>query len=282
MLHDVSIVIPSFNGVGALEKTLENLLLYPVVPEIIVVDGGSSDGSQALARKLGVRVLEVENFGYGHNLNRGVEVANGWFVVLMNSDVILPFLTLKVMLHELEDFTVGAVGALPLQKDGKRQQSFGAFYFPNFLKFENPLGVNLLHGYCIATRRDVLQNVGGFDENFFFYNEEFDWCWRVAKVGFELLIVPEIATHFGGVSTPNNNNIFLEGRRGGMYLIDKHFPFWISEPTRRFMQLEAWLASLVVQNPEQKQVWQTLERMMKTKNYLQSPFKLSKRAEVKF
>jgi N-acetylglucosaminyl-diphospho-decaprenol L-rhamnosyltransferase len=282
MLHDLSVIIPSFNGIEALQKTLEMLLSHSPEIEIIVVDGGSSDGSQELARHLGVRLLEVENHGYGHNLNRGISASSGWFVVLMNSDVLMPADTLRALVRQLEDTEVGAVGAVPLQADGSRQHSFGLSYFPNLMQVKAPLEVNMLHGYCIATRRDVLCVVGGFDERFFFYNEEYDWCWRVAKAGYQLVLIPETATHFGGVSTPNNSSIFVEGRRGGMFLIDKHFPAWIAEPTRRFFQLEAWLAQKLEQRTEFKSSWKALETMMKTKDFLQSPYPLSGRGEVKF
>jgi N-acetylglucosaminyl-diphospho-decaprenol L-rhamnosyltransferase len=282
MLHDLSVIIPSFNGIEALQKTLEMLLSHSSEIEIIVVDGGSSDGSQQLALSLGVKLLEVENHGYGHNLNRGISASSGWFVVLMNSDVLMPRNTLSALIDQLEDTEVGAVGAVPLVKNGSRQQSFGLTYFPNLIQVRTPLEVNMLHGYCIATRRDVLYAVGGFDECFFFYNEEYDWCWRVAKAGYQLVLIPETATHLGGESTPNNSSIFVEGRRGGMYLIDKHFPTWIAEPTRRFFQLEAWLAQKLEKRIEFKNGWQKLETMMKSKNYLQSPYSLSGRGEVKF
>jgi N-acetylglucosaminyl-diphospho-decaprenol L-rhamnosyltransferase len=275
-------IIPSFNGIEALQKTLEMLLSQSSEIEIVVVDGGSSDGSQDLALRLGVKLLNVENHGYGHNLNRGIAASSGWFVVLMNSDVLMPLDTLKALLRQLENTEVGAVGAIPLQANGSRQQSFGFTYFPNLMQVTTPLEVNMLHGYCIATRRDVLCEVGGFDERFFFYNEEYDWCWRVGKAGYQLVLIPETATHFGGESTPNNNNIFVEGRRGGMFLIDKHFPLWITEPTRRFFQLEAWLAQKIERRPKYKQSWQKLETMMKSRDYLQSPYPLSGRSEVKF
>jgi N-acetylglucosaminyl-diphospho-decaprenol L-rhamnosyltransferase len=282
MLHDLSVIIPSFNGVEALQKTLEMLLGHSPEIEIIVVDGGSSDGSQELARNLRVKLIEVENHGYGHNLNRGIAASSGWFVLLMNSDVLLPQRTLNALVRQLEDSDIGAVGAVPMQANGARQQSFGVTYFPNFMQFTAPLEVNMLHGYCIATRRDVLSAIGGFDERFFFYNEEYDWCWRVGKAGYRLVLIPETATHFGGISTPSSSNIFVEGRRGGMLLIDKHFPMWISEPTRRFFQLEAWLAQKLERRIEYKNSWRTLEDMMKSKNYFQSPYPLSGRGEVKF
>lgn len=282
MLEQLSLIIPSFNGADALQKTLAKLQAEQITAEIIVVDGGSSDGSQAVATGFGVRLLEVQNHGYGHNLNRGIEIATRQYLALMNSDVLMPRQTLLAALKRLENPSLGAVGPVPLQENGSRQQSFGITYLPNHLKITQPLAVKMLHGFCLITRRDVLQTVGGFDEHFFMYNEEYDWCWRVLKKAYSLEIIPETAVHFGGSSTPNSAAIFFEGRRGGMYLVDKHFPFWVAEPTRRFFQLEAWLSGFFERRTDFKPMWQRLEQQLKQKNYLGAALPLSGRGEVHF
>jgi GT2 family glycosyltransferase len=283
-LRTLSIIIPSYNGCAALEQTLACLQREAPDAEVIVADGGSSDGSRELVleRFAQVRLLDVPNHGYGHNINRGLEVAHGRTLVMMNSDVLMPRATLLAMQSRLEmDPKLAAVGPLPLRQDGSKQFSFGFPYWPNWWPIRAPTNIKMLHGYCIATRRDVLEDQGMFDEALFFYNEEYDWCWRLLKAGYWLEILPETAVHFGGASTPNNAKILLEAQRGGMYVVDKHFPVWIAQATRRFFQLYGWLGGMLHPNPEFRLAFQTLEKLVKRGEYRESPFPLSGRGVVK-
>ena len=287
-LRTLSIIIPSYNGRVALEQTLDCLKREAPDAEVIVVDAGSSDGSRELIleRFAQMRLLDVPNHGYGHNINRGLEVAHGRTLVMMNSDVLISRETLLAMQSRLEtDGQLAAVGPLPLRPDGRKQFSFGFVYWPNWWPIRAPSNIKMLHGYCIATRRDVLENQGMFDEVLFFYNEEYDWCWRVLKAGYRLEILPETALHFGGASTPGkpggNAKILLESQRGGMYVVDKHFPRWIAQATRRFFQLYGWLGGMLHPNPEFRVVFRTLEQMVKRGEYRESPFPLSGRGVVR-
>jgi GT2 family glycosyltransferase len=283
VLNRISVVIPSFNGRYALEKTLERLVTESPEAEVIVSDGGSKDGSQELVMDCfpRVRLLDVNNHGYAHNLNRGLEEARGDVLVMMNSDVLMPRATLLAMAERLMRVPwLGAVGPLPLRADGRKQFSFGIPYWPNWTQIDRPRQVTMLHGYCLATRRDVLETTGGLDERYFFYNEEYDWCWRLLKAGWTLEMLPETAVHFGGASTPSNTQIHIEARRGGMFVVNQHFPRLIAEATRRYFQLEGWIMSSLDARPEYREAWAELERMMKSKAYLDSPFPLSGRGPL--
>ncbi len=284
-LAQMSIVIPSFNGVSALRETLKKLEREAPEAEVIVCDGGSTDGSRELVLEQfsQVKLLDVPNYGYAHNMNRGLEVASRDVLVLMNSDVLISHKTLLAMMTRLLNVPwLGAVGPVPLQSDGRKQFSFGFPYWPNWTRIDRPRSVKMLHGYCLATRRDVLEMVGGLDENFFFYNEEYDWCWRLLKAGWSLEILPETAIHLGGASTPSNPKVHLEGRRGGIYLVDKHFPRWIAEATRRLFQLEGWIMSNIDFRLKFRAVWHAEEKIAKRRAYLESPFPLSGRGEFRF
>jgi N-acetylglucosaminyl-diphospho-decaprenol L-rhamnosyltransferase len=286
MLEQTSIIIPSFNSLAALQTTI--LTLHEHVPEaeIIVVDGGSTDGSlQWVAQQKTIRLLEVKNHGYGHALNRGCEIASNELFILMNSDVLIAKNALQLMQKRLlEKPEVAAVGVVPLQPNGKKQNSFGllAGYYSNYFTIQKPRQVNVLHGYCIATRRDVLEKVGGFDENFFFYNEELDWCRRVRKAGFSLEILPETAIHLGGSSTVQSPEIMFEGHRGGMYFVVKHFPPWQVEVVRGLFVSAAWIMGLIERRLGYQRAWQQLGDCIKRRSYLESPFPLSGRGVVSF
>ena len=77
-------------------------------------------------------------------------------------------------------------------------------------------------------RQETYKNVGGLDENFFFYNEDLDWCKRILKNGWEIHYFPAAAIiHYGGKSTGFlGRRATVEGLRGGLYLVCKHYR-WI-------------------------------------------------------
>ena len=284
LLEQLSIIIPSYNGIEALRQTLETLDSPTLEAEVIVVDGGSSDGSRELVleRFPKVQLLDVPNHGYSHALNRGIEVAHGDVLLLMNSDVLIARNTLEALVGRLTlHRSLGAVGPHLMNAQGQRQFSFGPLYWPNWFTLQHPMRVGVLHGSFIATRRDVLERVGGFDERFFFYNEELDWCWRVRNQGLDLEVLPETAIHLGGASTPSTPNMLLEGHRGGLLLVSKHFHPLIAEVVRLFAK---WLARVAIMfaQPDARAVWKALGEMAQHRMYTQSPFALSGRGEVHF
>jgi N-acetylglucosaminyl-diphospho-decaprenol L-rhamnosyltransferase len=285
VLENLSIIIPVFNGRSVLEKALEILERDAQDAEIICVDGGSTDGALELIKsKAFVRLLEVKNFGWSHANNRGFEIASRNVLLTMNSDVFVNREALEIMVSRLlEQPNLGAVGPVIKNLDGSRQWVFGLLYRFNWIQIEKPTRVNLLHGSCLMTRREVIEKVGGFDENFFFYNEEFDWCWRLGKYGLNLEILPAGVIHVQGASTGKQNPDFLvEQFRGSLYLIQKHFGGWLLEITRRLFQLIGWVGKNLAARDEMKVAWGEIENSAKMRNYLESPLALSGRGEVVF
>jgi GT2 family glycosyltransferase len=285
VLENLSIIIPVFNGKQVLETALEILERDAQDAEIICVDGGSTDGALELIKsKAFVRLLEVKNHGWGHANNRGFEMATRNVLLTMNSDLFSNKQALEMMVSRLlEQPHVGAVGPVYQNIDGSRQWVFGLLYRLNWFRIVKPTRINLLHGACLMTRREVLENIGGFDENFFMYNEEFDWCWRLGKSGLALEVLPTSVVHVQGASTGAKNPDFLvEQYRGSLYLIQKHFGAILLESTRRLFQLIGWVGQYIAPRDEMKAAWAKIEELARLRNYLESPLSLSGRGEVKF
>jgi N-acetylglucosaminyl-diphospho-decaprenol L-rhamnosyltransferase len=284
-LSDVCIVIPVFNGREVLTEALRLLELYAQDAQIIVVDGGSTDGALEVAKAhSGVQVLEVSNFGWAHASNRGFALASRPMVLTMNSDLFPNRPVLMAMAARLrEQPNVAAVGPTLLDLDGSRQRAFTTLYWPNWRTIHRPSQVPVLHGACLMTRRDVLERVGGFDEGFFIYNEELDWCTRARCAGFQLELLPETATHVGGASTGSRTALIeFEEHRGFLRFLEKHHPGLLLTLVRGAIRWRAFFGRCTDRRAEFRRAWADLERSALTQNYRTSPFTLSGRDEVRF
>jgi GT2 family glycosyltransferase len=280
-VEDLSVIIPSYNGQAHLGRTLEDLLDIAPNAEVIVVDGGSSDGSRQLVTGdyPNVRLLEVRNHGFSYATNRGVEASTRRLVLLLNSDLFMNRKCLEAMAETLRTHPeVGAVGPHLFNPDGTRQHHFSWPYYPRYLPpLAGPLPVGVLCGACIMTRREVIEDVGGLDESFFLYNEELDWCKRVRRAGYRLLLLPVGAVHVGGGSTTPSPDLLLERYRGYLYFIEKSHPRLYVESVRRLMQFKGWFYKRFDNEPQWRSVWRRLERMTAKRDYDESPFERSGR-----
>jgi N-acetylglucosaminyl-diphospho-decaprenol L-rhamnosyltransferase len=200
------------------------------VPEIIVVDNGSRDGSVAeIAREFrSVRVLtSPTNVGYAGGANRGVAGTSAPFVAVLNPDVTVVPGTAAAMIARLTDEPdLAAVGPVVRNPDGSQYPSARSVPSPadavghallGMVRPSNrftrryrqldvdptrPRDVEWLSGAAMWLRRSALQSVGGWDENYFMYFEEVDLCWRFRRLGWRVAYEPAgTVVHVQAVST---------------------------------------------------------------------------------
>lgn len=223
----VSIIIVSYN---TRELTRQCLLsLQPEIAnlavEIIVADNGSSDGSCDMlqAEFPQTRLLALgRNLGFGAANNRAAKCANGKYLLLLNSDTLAQpnFLTKLVEFAEARP-DAGVVGPKLLNQDRTLQK--GCWRFPTLWnafaesvgllhllrrpsnyrtgQYNGVMKVDFAIGACLLIRRDLFEQVGGFDEQFFMYAEETDLCRRLHRLGATVYYNPESRLiHLGGGS----------------------------------------------------------------------------------
>jgi len=269
---DVSIVIVSLNTrrylarcLAALPQAEEKLAI-----EVIVVDNGSGDGTQAMVAEEFPRIRLIqsqENLGFGRANNLGARAATGRALLLLNSDCDLQPKALVTMLGVLDqDPSLGGVLCRLLNSDGSLQpsvhQSFpspwsmaGDLFFLSSLRYavyrnaalhpwllrSTLRAHSLAHdvawggGACMLIRRDVFEAVGGFDERFFMYCEDMDLCKRIREAGYRLRYLPDAsAIHHWGKSTAQLPAPMLrEAYRSRVYYFEKHFPGWVGAMARK-------------------------------------------------
>jgi glycosyltransferase involved in cell wall biosynthesis len=104
---EVSLVIPCLNEADTIAVCLKKAQLafreHDIRGEIIVADNGSTDGSQAIAARVGARVVHVEAKGYGHALMGGIAAARGKFVIMGDADDSYDFLEIPAFLEKLRE-----------------------------------------------------------------------------------------------------------------------------------------------------------------------------------
>ncbi|MBW4699851.1 MAG: TIGR04283 family arsenosugar biosynthesis glycosyltransferase [Aphanocapsa lilacina HA4352-LM1] len=187
----VSIVIPALNEAVSLGRTLRLLgALDPPAHEILVVDGGSSDRTVAVARTFGGRVLESPR-GRAVQMNRGAEAATGDILCFLHADTLVPDDCVELMLRTLGDPGTACGGFISLMA-GSDATRWG-ISLHNYLKtYYAPLlfrpwlffkGLRLLFGdQVIFCRRSQFLECGGFDPKMVIL-EEADLCLKLVRFG---------------------------------------------------------------------------------------------------
>lgn len=191
--------------------------------EIIVVDNGSEDDSTATVKSKYPQVAIIEagrNLGFAAANNLARAHAAGEVLILVNTDAFLEPECAGCLWEDLQsDPAIGIVGPQLLNPDGTRQTSFEVppslateifnrsllkrlfpdKYLGKHTVYSGPTEVEALIGAVMAVRRAALDQVGGFDEDYFFFLEETDLAVRMRKGGWKVVHEPRAAAvHFQG------------------------------------------------------------------------------------
>lgn len=230
---DLSIIIVNYNGEIFLKDCISSIYdgTHKINFEIILIDNNSVDNSIELVQKKfpQVHILKNDkNLGFCKANNQGLKIYQGRYALLLNTDTMVKDRALDKLVEFMDNHQrVGAAGPKLLNPDNTPQHQGGLFNRKFWLSKE-PVKVNYLIGACFIVRREVVDKVGGLDENFFFSNDDLDWCKRIKDAGWDIYFVPEAEVmHYGGFTTKLfNQKIFVEGFRGGLYYCKKHYGYF--------------------------------------------------------
>lgn len=206
----VTAVVVNYNARAHLLECIRSLR-SDGVDEIVVVDNESRDGSLTAVADLDPEAICVStggNLGFGSAANRGLAVASGDYVAVLNPDVVIESGTIKALAAALEaDPTLGAVAPRVDNPDGTLYPSVRAFpsmtdaighAFLGFIAPSNKFSrryrlldwdhsraveVDWASGTCLMLRAAALGEKGRFDESYFMYVEDVDLCWRLRQSG---------------------------------------------------------------------------------------------------
>jgi GT2 family glycosyltransferase len=270
---DVSVIVASHNTRAYLERCLRAI---DASHEVIVVDSLSTDGSRELVRDefRHARLVELDsNPGYGGALNRGIALASGTYLILMNGDA----WPREGAVERLVTFAdseprAGVVGPRLVHPDGTLQPSVRGFptlwrlateYL--FLRWLAPRSrllnsfygsgfdhaarrdAEFLVGAVLLVRSETLREIGGFDERFFMYNEEVDLCYRARAAGWSVVFWPGAEfVHVGGASTASTwPQMYREQLRSHLRFLHKHMGLKKAERGRHLIASAMSLRAIV-------------------------------------
>ncbi|MHC4474187.1 MAG: glycosyltransferase family 2 protein [Planctomycetota bacterium] len=204
----VTVVVVTMNNLDLLKNCLSSLFRqdYKAV-EIVVVDNGSDqDVRGMLAEEFpAVRSMRLDkNCGFAGGNNRGIEVARGTYIALINNDAVASRQWLTSLVETAEsDPTVGAVASIiadghepevldscgvGIGLDGMSRQAMRGMPVPQLVQSKEVL---LFSGCACLLKTEALKEVGLFDEAFFAYCEDTDLGLRLLRAGWKVVVAPE-------------------------------------------------------------------------------------------
>ncbi|MDX6555347.1 MAG: hypothetical protein QOD86_1542 [Miltoncostaeaceae bacterium] len=209
----VSVVVVNYNCAAYIGRTLASLReqTWPDL-EAIVVDNGSTDGSDELVAREHPEALLVRtggNPGFAEANNIGVARSSGEYVFMLNPDAWVEPETIGALAAALrDDASLGVVGGTVRHPDGTIQETgnrLDRFAFPVPRRDEVRASVErdtfFVGGCSLMIRRADWDRLGGLDGRFFMFCEEVDLCWRVQLSGRDVAVVSAaVIWHHGGVT----------------------------------------------------------------------------------
>jgi GT2 family glycosyltransferase len=230
----VSIVIVSWNSRDLLRDCVATLLELTRTAEleIIVVDNGSTDGSQEMIKLSFPKAILIENdrnLGFARACNLGMKSAASELILLLNSDTFVKDDVVgRCAMHMMQRPDIGMLGCELRYPDGRRQHTANralgirqtlferlwlyklvpAARRPEMLlggywEGDREIAVDWLAGAFLLLRRELYDRSGGFDTRFFMYGEDSEWCMRLRRLGYKIVCAPQLGAvyHVGAASS---------------------------------------------------------------------------------
>ncbi len=238
---ELSIIITVYGKTELLELCIDSIytnLQTDIDYEIIVAVSAVEESAKDLMREKYPEITFIpnkENKGFGFVANQGIDKAVGKYIFVINHDIIIKDDAIQKLLQYLKNHKdVGLVGPKLVNFDGSIQNSafkfykwktivyrrtflgksnFGKKHLAKFLLKDGLaknkiINVDWIMGSAMMTSAEAVAKVGKFDERFFMYFEDVDWCWRFWQAGYRVVYNPTVqVAHYHGKASLNKNII---------------------------------------------------------------------------
>lgn len=257
---DLSIIIVNWNTKDLLRDCLDSIYKETknINFETFVVDNASQDKSAQMVRKNFPQVRLIQNqknVGFSCANNQAVKLAKGKYILVLNSDTIILERALERAVQIINGRPeIGILAPKTLNKDGSIQKTIRSdpklltqLFFPTKIKkifphwkalkeyycddfdYEKESEIKQAQGSFLLIKRGIIEKIGLFDEKFFIWFEEVDFCLRARKASFKILYSPDLKIiHYGGESFSQINTIKKQVlySRSLLYYFYKNKPKW--------------------------------------------------------
>lgn len=262
-MKQFTVLTLNWNGKEVLPDMIESLSqqIADLKGNLIVFDNNSTDGSDKDALSIWGKedwfslIRSTENLGFAGGANHAIKEIDAEIIVLANSDTVFLPGSLERLLESLQSHPeAGIIGPKLLWPDGSLQPSLRDFPFPgNLIKEHLPFlnrksAIKSLHdkaqfvdwlvGAVMVFRRDVFLDIGGFNDDFFFYHEETELQYRLFESGYRSFFEPEaVVIHVEGASARKmfGRETYLKYIKAKFMFLDKHGYFGSKLLFRLFM-----------------------------------------------
>jgi GT2 family glycosyltransferase len=222
----LSIIIANLNGKDVLFLCLDSIFNQEFKDfEVILVDNASTDDSVKMIRDFfpSVKIIQLEkNHGYAEANNIGYEHSAGEYILLLNNDAILGKNTLSGLIHEFGEVDhAGVIQSKIILTENRGLDECGSFLTktgfllynglyedPNNPNYNKITPVFSVKAVCILTKREIIEKIGLFDNDYFVFFEEKDFCHRLWISGYKVFFTPstEVYHFWGSTTNPQKSN----------------------------------------------------------------------------
>lgn len=224
----ISVSLVSYNTSELLEKTLNLIFAQEnVKPEVWVVDNNSSDNSVEMVKKKFPKVhliISKKNLGFAKGQNLALREIKSDYTLILNPDTEFEKNTFSKILKFMKNNPeVGVSSTKILDQSGKLVSNGGDYptgwplfsWLFNLDKsgksfhrsdnaFYNSKNIDWVGGTAMVVRKDVFEKIGYFNEDYFMYFEDVDFCYNAKRAGFQIGFIPDAEiTHISGASSKN-------------------------------------------------------------------------------
>ena len=240
----VSVIILTYNSSAYISELIKSTKEFNPDGssfEIIVVDNSSTDDTlvklKPFENEITIKKNE-KNLGFAGGINEGAKIAKGDYLLFINPDTKFDKGKIEDLVSVFEKFgKVGIVGGKLIDKNGRAEKSTGRFFglfeiFLMSLGLDEAFGlrsspkeikkVDFVSGGFMMVKKQVFEKLNGFDENFFMYVEDVDFCKRAKNAGYQTYFTPE--TELVHVSHGSSDRSFAIENiyKGLFYYTKKH------------------------------------------------------------
>ena len=247
MIYIITVTYNPIEG-GYLDQFIECLNKQDLDCKTIIVDNNSHDGTTERLKNIDNPnisiILNSTNVGFAAACNQGISIAidgDAEYIVFLNNDTYFEsnflYLLSTAMIQSDADAMSPLITYYPdtdiIWYAGGQFRPLSAYipYHQNHgrsiaSRMPSSRSVEFASGCCLIVRRDLIESIGGFDENYFVYWEDADFCYRMKERGFKIFFSIAVTIfHIGSASTGGSNSNFsiYQFSKNHMIFLRKHF-----------------------------------------------------------